>query len=154
MKWNELETQRCPVARTLSVIGDRWTILILRDAMRGASRFDDFHGRLKCSRAIVSDRLSGLVERGVLVREQYEAHPPRFDYRLTEMGRSLAPVLMTMSQWAETWMPLPGVPRIERIHLTCGHAFQPALHCSECGEKIGPGEIKHIDPMQTRAPGI
>ena len=148
MRWSELEGGRCPVARTMSVIGDRWTVLILRDALRGVSRFDDFHGRLKCSRAIVADRLARLVERGVLVREQYEAHPPRHDYRLTDMGRSLAPILMTMSQWGETWMPLEGGYRVERIHRTCGHAFQPALHCSECGEPIGPGEVEHVDPVR------
>jgi DNA-binding HxlR family transcriptional regulator len=148
MKWSELETERCPVARTLSVIGDRWTMLILRDALRGSTRFEQFHDRLKCSRAIVAERLAGLVERGLLRREQYEAHPPRFDYRLTDMGRSIGPVMMAMSQWSETWLPHPSGFRVERIHKPCGHAFQPVLHCSECGEPVRPGEVEHVDPAK------
>ena len=146
MRWNELETERCPVARTMSVIGDRWTVLILRDALRGASRFEEFHARLQCSRAIVAERLAGLVERGVLERELYQERPPRHDYRLTEMGRSLAPILMTMVQWAETWMPHPSGFRLERIHKPCGHAFNARLHCSECGEPVGPGEVAYPGP--------
>lgn len=146
MRWSELESEPCPVARTMSVIGDRWTVLILRDSLRGATRFDDFHRRLNCSRAIVAERLAALVERGVLTRELYEAHPPRYDYRLTDMGRSLAPILMTMSQWGETWLAIPGSYRVQRVHRPCGHTFQPVLHCSECGEPIGPGEVEHLDP--------
>jgi DNA-binding HxlR family transcriptional regulator len=151
VRWTELEGEKCPVARAMSVIGDRWTVLILRDCLRGVSRFDEFQRRLGCSRAIVADRLALLVERGVLAREAYEIHPPRHDYRLTEMGRSLGPVLMTMSNWAETWMPIKGGHRVVRRHKTCGHAFQPALHCSECGEPIGAGEVEYVDPVKTPA---
>ena len=136
------------MARTMAVIGDRWTVLILRDALRGASRFEDFHARLKCSRAIVADRLSSLVDEGVLSRELYEARPPRYDYRLTEMGRSLGPILMTMGQWAETWRPLADGSKFSRIHKTCGCAFQPVLTCSECGEPVRPGEVELIIPAR------
>lgn len=146
MRWTELEAEACPVARTLSVIGDRWTILILRDCLRGVSRFDEFQRRLGCSRAIVAERLAHLVERGVLARDIYEAHPPRYDYRLTDMGRALSPVLMTMSNWAETWVPHAGGRRIVRRHTTCGHTFQPVLHCSACGEPVAPADIVHVDP--------
>jgi len=151
MRWSELETEPCPVARTMAVIGDRWTVLILRDALRGVTRFDDFHGRLKCSRAIIAERLAAMVERGVLVREPYEIHPPRHDYRLTEMGRSLSPILMMMSQWGEDWMPNPTGYRVKRVHSTCGCAFQPVLHCSECHEPLRAGEVEHVDPVKARA---
>jgi DNA-binding HxlR family transcriptional regulator len=151
MRWSELETEACPVARALSVIGDRWTVLVLRDCLRGETRFDGFQARLGCSRAVVADRLAHLVERGVLKREPYELHPPRYDYRLTEKGRALSPVLMTMSNWAETWAPLAGGHRVARRHTTCGHAFQPVLHCSECGEPITPDEVEHVDPLKARA---
>lgn len=150
MRWTELDTEKCPVARAMSVIGDRWTVLILRDCLRGVTRFDEFHARLGCSRAIVAERLAHLVERSVLVREPYELHPPRHDYRLTDMGRGLAPVLMTMSNWAETWMPKAGGHRVKRIHTACGHAFRPALHCSECGDPIHAGEVEHVDPVKPR----
>lgn len=151
MRWSDLETEPCPVARAMSVIGDRWTVLILRDCLRGVSRFEEFHARLKCSRTLVAERLSHLVERGVLVREPYQDNPPRHDYRLTEMGRALSPVLMTMSHWAETWAPSKHAYRVKRIHKTCGHAFQPVLHCSECGEPVSPGEIEHVDPVKAKA---
>ena len=151
MRWSELESETCPIARAMSVIGDRWTVLILRDCLRGVSRFDEFHRRLGCSRAIISDRLAHLVERGVLAREAYEAHPPRHDYRLTDMGRALSPVLMTLSNWAETYAPRAGGHRVVRRHKTCGHNFQPVVHCSECGEAIAPGEVEHVDPVKPPA---
>ena len=151
MRWNELETERCPVARTMSVVGDRWTMLILRDAFRGAKKFDEFHDRLQCSRAVVAERLMFLVERGVLTREPYQSNPPRHDYLLTEMGRALGPILMTMGQWAEAWMPHPTGARIERVHKTCGHAFQARVHCSECGEPVGPGEVHYPSPALKQA---
>ena len=150
MRWNDLQDEACPIARTMSVVGDRWTFLILRDALRGISRFEEFHQRLKCSRATLADRIALLVERGVLEREQYETHPPRHDYRLTEMGRALAPVMMTMSQWAETWLPVSGKQRIKRVHRGCGHAFQPVLHCSECGERVMPGDVTYSEPQKAR----
>ncbi len=108
-----MQSERCPVARTLSVIGDRWTVLILRDAFRGAKRFEEFHGRLKCSRAIVADRLARLVEEGMLSRELYEARPPRYEYSLTEMGTSLRPTLRAMYEWGETWRPLKAVEKAD-----------------------------------------
>lgn len=145
MRWNDLSAHPCPVARTLSAIGDRWTILILRDALRGATRFDDFHARLQCSRAIVSERLAHLVEEGLMTRDPYETHPPRYDYRLTEMGRSIGPVLMTMAQWGEAWKPVVGGYRVRRVHKTCGCAFQPVLSCSECGGALKPGEVEHLE---------
>jgi len=147
MRWAELETANCPVARSLSVIGDRWTVLMLRDALRGVTRFEEFHHRLGCSRAIVADRLAQLVEHQVLERQLYEAHPPRYDYRLTERGRALGPVLMMMTKWAEEWMPKPGARRIQRRHTACGHVFQPVIACSECGERVRPGEVEFLDPV-------
>ncbi len=150
MRWSELESEPCPVARAMSVIGDRWTVLLLRDALRGVTRFEEFHRRLGCSRAIVSERLAHLVERGILVRDPYELHPPRHDYRLTESGRALAPVLMTMSHWAETWLPGTSAYRVKRIHETCGHAFQPVIQCSECGDPVQPGDVEHVDPTTAR----
>jgi DNA-binding HxlR family transcriptional regulator len=152
MRWTELEDEKCPVARAMSVIGDRWTVLILRDCLRGVSRFDEFQRRLDCSRAIIADRLAHLVDSGVLKRERYEAHPPRYDYRLTDMGRALGPVLMTMSAWGERWIPKAGGHRVVRRHTACGHAFQPVLQCSECGEPIEAGEVDYVDPVKRRTP--
>lgn len=89
----------------MSVIGDSWTLLILRDAMRGATKFDEFQQSTRASRAVISERLAHLVQHDVMERVQYEAHPPRYEYRLTSRGRALQPVMMTMAHWAETHLP-------------------------------------------------
>jgi DNA-binding HxlR family transcriptional regulator len=128
----------------MSVIGDRCTVLILSDCLRGVSRFDAFHARLGCSRAVVSQRLAHLVESGVLETEAYQAHPPRHDYRLTERGRALSGVMMMMAQWGETWLPKEGAQKIRRRHRACGCLFEPVLTCSECSEPIRAGGVEHL----------
>lgn len=105
MRWDDLAADDCPIARVQSVIGDRWTALILRDALRGVTRFDGFHARLACSRMTVSKRLAHLVECGVLEQRPYQFNPVRYDYLPTERGRALGPILKMMAQWGETWMP-------------------------------------------------
>jgi DNA-binding HxlR family transcriptional regulator len=147
MRWDELGQDNCPVARAMSVIGDRWTVLILRDCLRGVSRFDEFHARLGCSRATVSQRLARLVSSGVLQAEVYQKHPPRRDYRLTEQGLALGPVLMTVAQWGETWIPKEGAGKLCRRHRDCGHLFQPVIVCSECAEPLQPGSVEHLAPV-------
>jgi DNA-binding HxlR family transcriptional regulator len=142
MRWSEIEQMPCPVAQAMAVIGDSWTMLILRDALRGATRFEAFQRATGASRAIVSNRLSHLVQHGVMERVQYEAHPPRHEYRLTAKGRSLQPVLMVMAHWAETQLPVK-TRSAGRRHTACGHRFKPVLTCSECGEAVEPGEVSY-----------
>jgi DNA-binding HxlR family transcriptional regulator len=149
MRWSEIEAIPCPVAQAMAVIGDSWTILILRDCFRGASKFDEFQRATGASRAIISDRLARLVEHGVMERIAYEKHPPRYDYRLTARGRALGPVMITLSNWAETHLPKPTRPTGRR-HTVCGHNFKPVVHCSECGEALGPGEVTY-DPPKVKA---
>src|ERR671919_3186160 len=104
----------CSVARTLEVIGDRWTILILRDAFYGVRRFDDLRRGLGVARNILTDRLSKLVEHGVLERVPYQDPPPRFEYRLTEKGRDLWHVVTAVRQWGDRWAAPDGPPRKRR----------------------------------------
>ena len=151
MRWDDLESDSCPVARTMAVMGDRWTVLILRDCLRGVSRFDAFHERLGCSRTTIADRLTRLVSCGVLETEVYQAHPPRHDYRLSEQGRALGGVLMLMAQWGETWRPRPGGRRLQRRHVACGCEFQPVLVCSECAEPVAPGSVTFGDAAKSAA---
>ena len=142
MRWSEIDTIPCPVAQAMSVIGDSWTILILRDALRGASKFEEFQRATGASRAIVADRLAHLVRHKVFARVRYEEHPPRFAYRLTPRGRALQPVLMTMAHWSET--QLPGAMRTTgRRHTVCDHNFSPVITCSECGEAATPDTITY-----------
>ena len=91
MRWQELDQQPCSLARTLSVVGDRWTLMILRDCFLGIRRFDDFEKRLGITRHVLTDRLKKLVEQGVLSKVPYQERPRREEYRLTEKGLELHP---------------------------------------------------------------
>lgn len=142
MRWSEIEQVPCPVAQAMAAIGDTWTMLILRDALRGATKFEEFQRATRASRAVLSDRLSHLVDHGVMERVQYEAHPPRFAYRLTPRGRALQPVLMMLSHWSETHLGKP-VRSPGRRHAACGHAFRPVLTCSECGGTVTPENVTY-----------
>lgn len=142
MRWSEIDTIPCPIAQAMTVIGDAWTMLIVRDALWGATRFDEFQSRTNASRAVVAERLSRLVEHGVMERHQYEAHPPRYEYRLTGRGRALQPVLMVMADWSETHLPKHTRPTGRR-HAACGHKFKPVVSCSECGEPVLPGSVTY-----------
>jgi DNA-binding HxlR family transcriptional regulator len=106
MKWSELSDNWCPVARTLSVVGDRWTLLILRDAYLGKSKFEEFAESSGMTRHILAERLKRLVEEGVLERRLYSSAPKRYDYVLTEKGEELRPALKIMKDWGKKHMPV------------------------------------------------
>ncbi len=142
MRWEELGDEDCSVARSLSVFGDRWTLLILRDCFMGIKRFDDFMNDLKLSRTILTDRLNKLVEHGVLKKEPYQEKPTRHDYKLTEKGLALHPVIMAIVQWGDTFYAENGEPPIIRTHKKCGHDFNAVSICSECREPIHPHDVK------------
>jgi len=141
MQWGELEQQPCSVARTLSVIGDRWTLLILRDCFLKIRRFDDFHARLGIGRPILADRLQKLVDSFVLTKMAYQTHPVRYEYRLTQKGLDLYPVIMSIVHWGDIHMAgRKGRPVLHR-HTACNHQFDPVLACSSCGEVLNPREV-------------
>src|SRR3954452_12019614 len=104
MRWNELSEENCSMARTISVIGDRWTLLILRDCFLRVRRFEAFQERLGITRHILADRLRKLVKAGVLERPLYQSNPRRFEYRLTAKGLDLHPLLMSLVHWGDTPM--------------------------------------------------
>jgi DNA-binding HxlR family transcriptional regulator len=105
-KWDDLSGDWCPVARAMSVIGDRWTLLIVRDCFLGKSRFEQFQSSLGITRHLLSDRLKRLVEKGVLEKNPYQMRPPRYDYRLTEKGRDFAPALVGLRDWGKKHMSI------------------------------------------------
>jgi len=105
-RWDELATDWCPVARALSVIGDRWTMLIVRDCFLGKSRFEEFQKSLGITRHILSDRLRRLVDLGVLERNAYSQKPLRYAYSLTGKGRDFAPALIGLKDWGKKHMPI------------------------------------------------
>jgi DNA-binding HxlR family transcriptional regulator len=95
------EGQNCSIARTLELVGERWTLLIVRDALLGVRRFDDFQESLGVARNVLADRLNRLVDEGILERKKYSERPPRFEYRLTEKGRDLAVPVLALMQWGD-----------------------------------------------------
>lgn len=144
----DLAAMECSVARTLDAIGDRWSLLIIRDAFYGVRRFDAFRKDLGVARNILADRLAKLVAKGILERRQYEERPPRFEYRLTERGRDLVGVVLVMMRWGDTWTGDGNAP-VTITHTTCGHNTQPVVACSECGDELRLGELL-ADPIPTR----
>ena len=142
MKWEEIGSEVCSVARTLSIVGDRWTLLVLREAFLGVRRFDRFQERLGTARNVLTERLDKLVDHGVLERRPYQDNPPRFEYRLTEKGLALYPVIMSLVAWGDRWMD-EGLGRpLEHIHNECGKVMLPVQVCSECGDPIHAKNVR------------
>ena len=134
----------CSVAQCLEVVGDWWTMLIVRDTFLGVTRFEDFQRRLGISRNILQQRLTKLVDTGILVRVPYSEHPPRFDYRLTPKGRDLWPVLTAMRQWGDEHAA-PDGPPLEVVHDACGSVSRLVMVCDACGHRVGPRDV-HVVP--------
>lgn len=131
----------CSVARSLEVIGEWWTPLILRDCFLGVTRFDDFQGRLGIARNVLTDRLEKLVAHGIVRRVPYQQHPPRYDYKLTAKGRDLWLVVAALREWGDRW-DAPGGAPIEMVHTTCGEVTHVVPSCSCCGEALSPFELR------------
>jgi DNA-binding HxlR family transcriptional regulator len=136
----------CSVAQCLEVIGEWWSMMIVRDAFLGVSRFEDFHRRLGISRNILQQRLRTLVDAGVLVRVPYSEHPPRDDYRLTDKGRDLWPILTAMRQWGDRHAA-PDGPPVQIEHKACRTVSEPVLVCGSCREPVGARDyLAHAGP--------
>ncbi|MEK9544017.1 MAG: helix-turn-helix domain-containing protein [Luminiphilus sp.] len=141
MKWENIDTQVCSVARALAIVGERWTLLIIRDAFKGTRRFDDFYRNLGVTRHRLAQRLAGLVEAGVMTRVPYNDRPVRYEYRLTRMGLGLYPVLMTLGDWGDRWLDNGQGPPTEYWHARCGKVTGPVISCRECGDPLRPEEV-------------
>lgn len=128
--------QRCSVARTLEVVGERWTLLIVRDALMGITRFDGFLNSLPIARNVLSDRLNGLVDHGVMERVQYQDRPPRHEYLLTAKGRELMPVIVVLMEWGDRHLPIPPGPPATAGHAGCDGTVRTQLVCDSCDEHV------------------
>ncbi len=141
MRWNEINTVECSIARALSVVGDRWTMMIVRDVFLGIRRFDAMQKDLDLTPHRLSHRLGKLVRDGILARVEYEKRPRRFEYRLTEKGIDLFPLIVVLNTWGDRWMAGRSGAPIELVHRNCGRAIKPALSCPSCKEKMLPREM-------------
>ena len=140
MKHTSLAEMACPAARALDVIGEWWTLLIVRDALGGKRRFDEFKGT-GIADNILSSRLKRLVEAGILDRQRYQTRPDRYEYTLTERGRELLPIVASLREWGRRWTqgedhspPL--------IHSECGHEVSSELLCNACNRKVAADEVR------------
>ncbi len=141
MRWQEIGRLECSIARSLAVIGDRWTLLVLRDCFLGARRFVQFQQSLGLSPHLLSRRLAKLHREGILERRPYQKHPVRHEYRLTAKGLDLYPVILSLLGWGDRWMSGKAGSPLELVHRGCGHRTRPALTCSECGETLRAREM-------------
>ena len=142
----------CSVAQCLEVVGEWWSLLIVRDVFLGVTRFDRLQERLGISRNILQQRLNRLVDADVLQKVPYSEHPPRYDYRLTVKGRDLWPVLTAMRQWGDKYAA-PDGPPLHVVHKACGRVSHAVMTCSSCGERLtardvravpGPGDLDEL----------
>lgn len=129
-----LRNEVCSVAGTLEIIGERWTLLVLREAFLGTRRFDDIQRNVGCARNILADRLRTLVANGILERRPYQDRPPRSEYRLTAKGLDLYPIIVSLMQWGDRYLCAERGPAIVLEHKECGHEVTPELVCPHCGE--------------------
>ena len=144
----------CSIARTLDVVGEWWTPLVLRDVALGVTRFDAIQRDLGVSRKLLAERLETLVERAVLERRPYQHNPVRYDYLLTEKGRDLIPVLMSLKAWGDRWTAGEDGPPLLVEHALCGADTEPIVTCSCCGEPLRFGElVARPGPGARVAPG-
>lgn len=137
--------RRCSVARTLSVISDPWTFIVLREAYFGVRRFEDFQRRLGIARNVLTNRLRQLVDQGIFVRRQYQVRPTRSEYRLSEKGADLYPVFVEMMGWGDRWMAGDEGPPLLLYHRDCGHHIEPQMACAHCGEVITAHAVNYKD---------
>ncbi|NUP53110.1 MAG: helix-turn-helix transcriptional regulator [Catenulispora sp.] len=143
MQRTQFGAMACSIARTLDVIGEPWSPLVLRDVWVGINRFDQMQADLGISRKVLTERLDHLVEEGVLERHPYDRRP-RFEYRLTQKGTELVDLLMVMTAWGDKWLAGEAGPPVLYRHHACGEISSVDLRCDHCGE---PMHATDIDPL-------
>ncbi|MBA2283707.1 MAG: helix-turn-helix transcriptional regulator [Acidimicrobiia bacterium] len=135
----------CSIAATLAFVGDRWSLLILRDSFRGVRRFGDYCADLGIARNVLADRLDRLVDAGILHRVPYQERPVRNEYRLTEKGRDLSPALMALMRWGDRWA-VEGAPPTILVHDACGEELEQLVRCPRCAVEVSPTHIRSRHP--------
>lgn len=160
MQWRDASTVNCPVGVALDLLGEKWTLLIVRDALNGIRRFEEFRRHMGMSEAILADRLQKLVDAAVLEPRAYRepGKRERFEYRITARGRDLLPVIVALKQWGETHFPDPEGAVVEVRHRDCGGEVRVSLTCKVCANtgltaretyaEPGPGARPALSPAE------
>jgi DNA-binding HxlR family transcriptional regulator len=144
MRRTSFAGMNCSVAGALEILGEWWTMLIVRDAFMGVRRFEDFQRRLGIARNVLTTRLQKLVGAGILERRRYQERPTRFEYRLTDKGLELYPILVSLMQWGDRWAEGGSGPPVVLVHRICGHPSEPHLVCDHCGEPADPRQMQPV----------
>ena len=147
MERTSYQASNCSIARTLQVVGEKWTFLIIRESFYGATRFEQFHSVLRCPRNLLSERLTKLVEEGILERSEYRepGSRARHEYRMTDLGRELVPILLALRQWGDRHKADPEGPPVLTRHVGCGKELHVTLTCESGHQVAGPDEIELVD---------
>jgi DNA-binding HxlR family transcriptional regulator len=142
---SDADAKAAAAQQALALLADRWSFLIIRDAFSGVHRFGQLQRNLGVARNVLSDRLSKLVEHGLLERVRYRTEPDWFEYRLTQRGLDLYPAILAFFRWADAHYGDPSRPGVRVRHRACGKLTQPLLVCSECREPIGAQDVEIAD---------
>ena len=141
---NDYPGQACSVAKSLEVIGERWSLLIVRDVMNGNRRFGEIQGSLGIARNVLSARLARLIEEGILERRAYHESPPRYEYFLTQKGLDLWPALIALLHWGDRYSSGPeGPPRLI-VHKECGGEINDRGICQSCGKVLSARDARQV----------
>jgi len=140
MQRSNLAVLPCSLARTLQVVGEWWTMLVLRDICFGLHRFDEIHDHLGIARNILKARLDTLVKHGLAERRRYQRRPDRYEYLATDKGRDLVPALLALAAWGDRWTGA-GAPPALFSHAACGHDTVATVVCSACAASLAAGEV-------------
>lgn len=142
MQRTQFGDMHCSIARTMHIAGEPWSLLIVRNAMVGTTRFEDHQRMLGISRKVLTERLNWLVEHGIFERRQYSERPPRDDYVLTQKGQELADILFAISAWGDRWTAGEAGPPALFRHRTCGELTHAEIRCAHCGEPLHSQDIE------------
>jgi len=135
----------CSIARTLELIGERWSLLVIRDVFLGNRRFDEIQSSLGVARNVLASRLGRLVDEGILEKRAYSERPPRFEYFLTEKGLDLWPVLVALMGFGDKYSLAPGEePPMRIVHKNCGGIVSDRRICTECGAELGVRDARAV----------
>ncbi len=143
------ENQDCSIARSLEILGERWTFLIVRDVFNGRRRFDQLQDGLGVARNVLANRLARLLEEGILEKRAYQQRPARFEYRLTEKGIDLWPILIAMLEWGDRHAPGPDGPPMVVRHKSCDGIVDGRGTCRDCGERLDARDAYPVRPGVT-----
>ncbi|HLB22021.1 MAG TPA: helix-turn-helix domain-containing protein [Solirubrobacteraceae bacterium] len=144
MLGNDYSSQTCSIAGALEVVGERWSLLIVRNVFLGLRRFDQIQGNLGIARNVLQTRLERLVDHGVLERKLYSERPPRYEYLLTEKGLDLWPTVVALMQWGDRHAAPAGGPAVVLEHRGCGGRVDEHRVCEKCGKPLNAREARAL----------